>query len=341
MIRYFMMLLMVATLLVTAGVTAAETLIKGAGATFPHLLYSEWFSEFSSIHPGVKFSYQPLGSGEGIKAILEDKVDFGASGKPLSDEERKKASGKILEIPMVLGAAVVAYNLPNVTGTLKLTPDVLASIFLGEITRWNDPRIAAVNKDIPSIPDQPVFVVHRADASGTTSIFTEYLSQVSGTWAGSIGKGALVKWPVGIGENGNGGVARKIKSMPWSIGYIELSYAHGLGLAFAAIKNRDGYYVEPNTASIKAAGRHLREKDASDGKISLVNRTGRDVYPICGVTWLLVHARQKDHQKGEILVNFIKWCLGRGQQLALDLHFVPLPDNLRDRSLKLVDTVRY
>jgi phosphate transport system substrate-binding protein len=232
--------LITAIFLSSAGIAAAETLIKGAGATFPYLLYAKWFSEYSILNQGAKFSYQPIGSGEGISAILKHKVDFAASDKLLSIEEAKKVSGKIIEIPMVIGAVAVAYNLPGSGGELKLTPDLLAAVFLGEIKRWNDPRIAAINKNFAPLPDQAIVVVHRADPSGTTSIFTDYLCQVSKEWAYGIGKGTLVKWPAGIGENGNGGVAQRIKSIPGSIGYIELSYAHGLGLPFVSVSIREG-----------------------------------------------------------------------------------------------------
>ena len=335
------LLLTTVLFLSSASLASAETLIKGAGATFPYLLYAKWFSEYSMLNQGVKFSYQPIGSGKGIAAILENKVDFAASDKLLSVEKGKIVSRKIIEIPMVLGAVVVTYNLPGSRGELKLTPDLLAAIFLGEIQKWNDPRIAAINKNFTPLPHQTIFVVHRADPSGTTHIFTDYLSQISKEWAHSIGKGTIVKWRTGIGENGNGGVAQKVKSMPWSIGYIELAYAHGLGLPFVSIRNREGYYVEPNMASIEAAGRHLKFRNITDREISLVNKTGRDVYPICGLTWILVYAQQSNHQKGEILVKFLKWSLGNGQQLARDQHYVPLPENIRKISLKLVDTIKY
>ncbi|HET6421352.1 MAG TPA: phosphate ABC transporter substrate-binding protein PstS [Geobacteraceae bacterium] len=325
----------------SAALAASKTLIKGAGATFPYPLYAKWFNEYSMLNQGVRFSYQPIGSGEGIAAILEHKVDFAASDKLLSQEEAKRASGKIIEIPMVLGAVAVAYNLPGSKGELKLTPDLLAAIFLREIKRWNDPRIAAVNKNFSPLPDQTITIVHRADPSGTTSIFTDYLSQVSSEWAHRIGKGTLVKWPAGVGEHGNGGVAQRLKSIPGSIGYIELSYAHGLGLPFAAVRNREGYYVEPNPASIEGAARQLRIENVTDQETSLVNKLGRNVYPICSLTWIMVYAQLRDHQKGEALVKFLKWSLGNGQQFAMDLHYVRLPEDLRQRALQLVARIRY
>jgi phosphate transport system substrate-binding protein len=339
--KMLVILLTGALFLISAGMSSAQTLIKGAGATFPYLLYARWFSEYSTLNKGVRFSYQPIGSGEGIAAILERKVDFAASDKLLSVEERKKASGKIIEIPMVLGAVVVAYNLPGSRGVLKLTPELLAAIFLGEIKRWNDPRIVAMNKDFTPLPDRTIFVVHRADPSGTTNIFTDYLNRVSREWARGIGKGTIVKWRTGIGEHGNGGVTQRVKSMPWSIGYIELAYAQGLGLPFASLKNREGYYVEPNVASIESAGRHLQLTDIAGRDISLVDEPGRDVYPICGLTWILVYARQSNHKKGEMLAKFLKWSLGNGQLLARDQNYVPLPENVRNMALKLVNTISY
>ena len=224
-----------------AGTASAETLINGAGATFPYPLYSKWFSEYAKVDPSVKFNYQSIGSGGGIKQITSQTVDFGASDKPLSDEELKAAPGKLLHIPTVMGAVVITYNIPGVGKGLKLSSEDVADIFLGKITKWNDPKIAHDNPGV-KLPNQPIIVVHRSDGSGTTSIFTDYLSNVSGEWTQKVGKGTSVKWPIGLGGKGNEGVAGQIKTTQYTIGYVELAYAFENKLPTASLKNRDGHF---------------------------------------------------------------------------------------------------
>ena len=304
----------------------AATLVNGAGATFPYPLYSKWFSEYAKIDPSVKFNYQSIGSGGGIKQITAQTVDFGATDKFLTDAELKAAPGKLLHIPTVLGAVVVTYNLPGVATGLKLSSEVVADIFLGKVTKWNDPRIAADNPGI-KLPAQPIIVVHRSDGSGTTSIFTDYLSSVSPQWAAKVGKGASVKWPVGLGGKGNEGVAGQIKTIKNAVGYVELAYAVENKLTFASIKNKSGAFVAPSIASTTAAAAAAKNIPA-DFRVSLVNQPGKNAYPIVGLTWLLAYERQKDPVKGKKLVEFLNWSLRKGQKMAAPLLYAPLPQEV-------------
>ena len=325
-------LLLAAGLLASASLASAETLINGAGATFPYPLYSKWFSEYAKIEKDVKFNYQSIGSGGGIKQITAQTVDFGASDKFLSDDELKAAPGKLLHIPTVMGAVVVTYNLPGIGTGIKLNSEDLANIFLGRITRWNDPKIADDNPGV-KLPDKPIIVVHRSDGSGTTSIFTDYLTGVNKEWAGKVGKGASVKWPVGLGGKGNEGVAGQIRNTQYSIGYVELAYAVENKLPYAHLKNREGVFVEPAIKSISAAAAGAVKHMPADYRISLVNQPGKDAYPVVGFTWLLVYEQQKDKVKGQKLVEFLKWSLHNGQKMAAPLLYAPLPESV----VKMVD----
>jgi phosphate transport system substrate-binding protein len=321
-----------ACLMATAGLASAETLINGAGATFPYPLYSKWFSEYAKIDPSVKFNYQSIGSGGGIKQITAQTVDFGASDKFLSDEELKAAPGKLLHIPTVMGAVVVTYNLPGVPKGLKLNSEDVANIFLGKIIKWNDKRIADDNPGV-NLPDKPIMVVHRSDGSGTTSIFTDYLSGVNGEWAQKVGKGASVKWPVGLGGKGNEGVAGQIKTTQYTIGYVELAYAFENKLPFATLKNKAGSWVEPSIQSTSAAASAAIKHMPADYRISLVNQPAKDAYPIVGFTWLLVYHDQKDKLKGKKLAEFLNWSLHKGQKMAAPMLYAPLPESV----LKMVE----
>lgn len=334
-------LLVLAALAVTAmaGQASAETLINGAGATFPYPLYSKWFSEYAKVDPSVKFNYQSIGSGGGIKQITAQTVDFGASDKFLSDEELKAAPGKLIHIPTVMGAVVVTYNVPGVAKGLKLTSEVLSEIYLGKITKWNDSRIAAANKGV-KLPDQPIVVVHRSDGSGTTSIFTDYLSSVSPEWKDKVGKGASVKWPVGLGGKGNEGVAGQIKTTKYTIGYVELAYAFENKLPYAILKNKSGKFVEPTIKSTSAAAAGAAKSMPADYRISLVNQPGKDAYPIVGFTWLLVYQQQKDAAKGKKLVEFLNWELKKGQKMADKLLYAPLPQNVVKMVEKTIKTIK-
>lgn len=303
---------------------SAQMLMNGAGATFPYPLYSKWFSEYIKVDPSVRFNYQSIGSGGGIRQIIAQTVDFGASDSPMTDELLKKAPGEIFHIPMVLGAVVITYNLP-IGGGLKLTSYVLADIFLGKITKWNDKRIASINPEL-KLPGEGIIVVHRSDGSGTTYIFVDYLSNVSMEWAQKVGKGTSVNWPVGLGAKGNEGVTGQIKNMPGSIGYVELAYAVKNNLPYALTQNREGEFVEPALESITSAGAAVNMPE--DFRVSLINPPGKDAYPIAGFTWLLVYKDQKDEKRGQALAKFLWWAIHEGQKYAPDLLYAPLPSQV-------------
>lgn len=300
--------------------------LTGAGATFPYPIYSKWFSDYATA-TGVKINYQSIGSGGGIRQLSEGTVDFGASDSPMSDDEMSKAKGgAILHIPTVLGADVITYNLPGVTGGLKLTPAVIADIFMGRVKKWNDTRIASLNAGV-SLPNQDILVVHRSDGSGTTYIFTDYLSTAVPAWKTSVGKGKEVKWPVGLGAKGNEGVAGQVKQTPGSIGYVELAYATQNKLPIAAIRNKAGQFVAASvpavTAAAAAAAKALPAN--TDYRISIVDAPGADSYPISSFTWILVYQHQQDAVKGKKLVDFLNWALTEGEKSAVTLDYAPLP----------------
>jgi len=317
----------------------AEILINGAGATFPYPLYSKWFSEYAKIDRSVKFNYQSIGSGGGIKQINARTVDFGASDKFLTDKELAAAPGKLLHIPTVMGAVVVTYNLPGVGKGVKLSPEVLAQIYLGKITSWSAPEIAKDNAGV-KLPAKPIIVVHRSDGSGTTSIFTDYLSAVSPEWAKRVGMGASVRWPVGLGGKGNEGVAGQIKTTPYTIGYVELAYAFENKLPYAFLKNSAGTFVEPSIESTSAAAAGASKSMPADYRISLVNQPGKNAYPIVGFTWLLVYQEQKDKAKGKKLVEFLNWELKQGQKMAAKMLYAPLPANVAKMVEKTIQTIK-
>jgi phosphate transport system substrate-binding protein len=339
-IRTSFLALVLAAALAAAGQASAETLINGAGATFPYPLYSKWFSEYAKVDPTVKFNYQSIGSGGGIKQITAQTVDFGASDKFLTDAELKASPGKIIHIPTVMGAVVVTYNLPGVAKGLKLSSEDVAEIYLGKITRWNDPRIANDNPGV-KLPDKAIIVVHRSDGSGTTAIFTDYLSGVSAEWKSRAGMGASVKWPVGLGGKGNEGVAGQVKTTPYTIGYVELAYAFENKLPYAFLKNSSGAFIEPGIKSTSAAAAAAAKHMPADYRTSLVNQPGKDAYPIVGFTWLLVYEQQKDAVKGKKLVEFLNWSMKKGQKMAGALLYAPLPENVAKMVEKTIKTIKY
>jgi phosphate transport system substrate-binding protein len=311
-------------ILVAFGAPAsAQILMNGAGATFPYPIYSKWFDAYTKVDPSVRFNYQSIGSGGGIRQITERTVDFGASDGPMTDELLKKAPGDLLHIPMVLGADVTTYNLPG-NPKLRFTPELLADIFLGKVTRWNDPRIKEVNPGA-TLPDQPILVVHRSDGSGTTYIWVDYLSKVSQEWAQKVGRGTSVNWPVGLGGKGNEGVAGQVKSTPGALGYIELAYAIQNHLPAAAIRNAAGKFIEPSIPSTTAAAAGAAKTMPADFRVSLTNPPGEDAYPIASFTWLLVYKEQADPTKGLALVKFLRWAIHEGQKYTADLLYAPLP----------------
>ena len=309
-------------LLGSATMAPAQTLVNGAGATFPYPIYSKWFDEYARIDGNVRFNYQSIGSGGGIRQISERTVDFGATDGPMTDELLKKAPGELFHIPTVMGAVVATYNLPG-SPKLRFTPDVLADIFLGKITKWNDDRITSLNPGV-SVPAQPIVVVHRSDGSGTTFIWVDYLSKVSPEWEQKVGRGTSVKWPVGLGGKGNEGVSGQVKSTPGALGYVELAYAIGNKLPVAAIRNAAGKYVEPSIESTTAAAASVKSMPA-DFRVSLTNAPGDTAYPVASFTWLLVYKEQPDAVKGKALANFLWWASHEGQKYAADLLYAPLP----------------
>jgi len=320
-----------------AASASAQMLINGAGATFPFPIYSKWFNEYTKVDPSVRFNYQSIGSGGGQKQILSETVDFGASDGPMSDDNLAKAPRTLWHFPTVAGADVITYNIPG-DAKLKIDGPTIAGIFLGKIVKWNDPAIAGQNPDL-KLPDADIVVVHRSDGSGTTYIFTDYLSNVSADWKAKVGKGTSVSWPTGIGGKGNEGVSGQVKQVPGSIGYVELVYAKQNKLQYADVKNSSGSYVTPSIESVTEA---LATADIpADFRFSMVNPPGATAYPISGCTWLLVYAEQKDHAKGEKLVQFLKWAYSDGEKLAPGLDYAPLPDALIKRALEKVQSIKY
>jgi phosphate transport system substrate-binding protein len=316
--------------------------LNGAGATFPYPLISKWSSEYNKIKPNIQINYQSVGSGAGIKQITARTVDFGASDAPLTEQEYANVSG-ILQIPESIGAVVVAYNLPGIEKGVILTGDVIADIFLGKIKKWNDPRIISLNSGI-QFPDKDIIVAHRSDGSGTTFVFTDYLSAVSPDWKSKVGKGKSVNWQVGLGGKGNEGVAGLLSQIPYSIGYIELAYAKLQNISYSYIKNKAGKFIEPTleTTASAAAGAvpALPAGDASWAYVSIVDAEGNNSYPISSFTYLLVYKDQVDQTKGKTLAEFLWWAVHDGQKYSSDLLYVPLPNgviNLNEKTIKLMN----
>ena len=314
--------------------------LTGAGATFPYPLYSKWFSDYAS-QKGVKINYQSIGSGGGIRQLSEGTVDFGASDSPMSDEDIAKAKGPIMHFPTVLGAVAVTYNLPALTAPLKLSGDVLADIFAGRITKWNDPRIAGMNAGL-SLPADDILVVHRSDGSGTTFVFTDYLAAVSPSWASGPGRGKEVPWPVGLGGKGNEGVAGQVKQTPGAIGYVELAYAKQNNLSTAAIRNASGNFVAPTPEGMTAAAAAVSANlpGDTDYRLTIVNAAGADAYPISSFTWILVYRDQSDAAKGAKMKDFLRWALTEGEKQAAALDYAPLPESMASRLVARIDSIK-
>jgi len=322
---------------VLAAPAFGQTTVNGAGATFPNPMYQKWFSEYHKAHPDIQFNYQSIGSGGGIRQVLAQTVDFGASDGPMTDEQLSQAKTKILHIPTVLGAVVPAYNVPGVSGELKFTSEALAGIFLGKITTWNDPAIAKANPGV-NLTNQNITVLHRSDGSGTTYIFTDYLSKVSSEWQNGPGKGTSVKWPVGLGGKGNEGVAGMIRQMQGGIGYIELIYAVQNKIDYGSVKNASGAFVKASLDSVTSAAASAKSMPA-DFRVSITNAPGKDAYPISSFTWLLIPEKSKEAAKGKILADFLTWMVDDGQKMTADLTYAPLPGNVAEKvkgAIKLV-----
>jgi len=308
---------------------AADLAINGAGASFPYPLYSKWFYEYSNANAGVKFNYQSIGSGGGINQITAGTVDFGATDAPMTEEEMGKLSGPILHIPTAIGAVAVIYNLEGIPSGLRLTQDLLAEIFIGKIKRWNDPKIFDLNKNL-TLPNADIVIAHRSDGSGTTDIFTNYLSTVNADWRAKVGRGKSVKWPVGIGGKGNEGVAGLVKQTPGAVGYVELAYAKQNNLTTATLRNREGQFVDPTLAATSAAAAGIAKTMPADFRVSLVDTPGKEAYPIAGLTWLLVYKEQKNEAAGKALVQFLKWAIKDGQAMSEPLDYAQLPKPIAD-----------
>lgn len=316
---------------------SAQMLINGAGATFPYPIYSKWFDEYVKVDSSVRFNYQSIGSGGGQKQILAETVDFGASDGPMSDANLAKAPRKLLHIPTVAGADVLTYNLPG-NPQLKVDGPTIVDIFMGKITKWNDPRLAQQNPGV-NLPDEDIVVVHRSDGSGTTFIWVDYLSSVSKEWESKVGRGTSVNWPAGLGGKGNEGVAGQVKQLPGAVGYVELAYAVQNKLPYAHVKNSAGNYVAPTLDSITEA--LATAKIPEDFRFSMVNPPGDKAYPIAGCTWLLVYQEQKDAAKGKKLVEFLNWAIDKGEAMAESLNYAPLPASVRQRVLERIKTIKY
>jgi phosphate transport system substrate-binding protein len=322
--RLILALFVILTITGISGSGYSDLLINGAGATFPYPIYSKWFDVYAKQNPGIKFNYQSIGSGGGIRMLSNRTVDVGASDAPMTDQQLSDAPGKILHFPSVMGAVVVAYNLPGFTGTLRLTGPVIADIFAGKITKWDDDKIKALNPSV-AIPSQDIVVCHRSDGSGTSYIFTDYLSKVSPSWSTDPGKGTAVKWPIGLGGKGNEGVTALVQQTPGAIGYIELIYALNNKIPFAQLQNKAGNWVDASLAGVTAAAASSAGNMAPDFRVSITDAPGPDAYPISSFTWLLVYQKQTNKDVGEQIKKFLSWALAEGQTEAPELKYAPLP----------------
>jgi phosphate transport system substrate-binding protein len=311
---------------VAMGMAVAAETLNGAGATFPYPIYSKWFSEYHKVRPDVQINYQSIGSGGGIRQVIAGTVDFGASDTPLSDDQLRKVGAKLLHIPTVLGAVVPAYNLKSVSADLKFTPEALVGIFLGRITKWNDKAIRDANPGV-QLPDRHILIVHRSDGSGTTFVWTDYLSKVSPEWKRGPGAGTSVRFPVGLGAKGNEGVAGLVRQMDGAIGYIELNYAMQNNIRFGAVRNAQGEFVKAGLESTTAAAASVT-KMPDDFRVSITNPPGKGAYPIASFTWLLVKVPGRDPRKNAILAEFLDWMLREGQKSASHLNYAPLPPSV-------------
>ena len=317
-----------------------EIRLTGAGATFPYPIYQKWFSEYNKAHANLKFDYSSIGSGAGIKQVSERTVDFGGSDAPMNDEQLKSAPGEILHIPTVLGADVITYNLQGVSTELKLTPEAIAGIFLGNIKKWNDPQLASSNPGV-NLPASDITVVHRSDGSGTTFVFTDYLSKVSADWKGKVGAGTAVSWPAGLGAKGSEGVTGQVKQTPNSITYVELIYAEQNKLPYASVKNAAGEFVRPALDSITAAAASVAGQMPGDLRVSITNAPGPNAYPISSFTYLLVYKEQQDQAKGKALVDFLWWAIHDGEQMAKDLLYAPLPSQVVKKAEDKINSITH
>jgi len=329
--------LLALTMFQMAGLSQANTLINGAGATFPYPLYSRWFSDYQKISPATQINYQSIGSGGGIRQFTDKTIDFGATDSPMTDEQLKKVGESVLHIPTAIGSVVLSYNLPG-QKKLKLDSDLVAAIFLGDLKKWEDPRLKKLNPDLTASGD--IVVIHRSDGSGTTAVFTDYLSKVNPQWKEKVGTGTSVKFPVGLGGKGNEGVAGLIKQTPLSFGYVEFVYAKTNQLPVAFLKNSQGELVEPTLASLTAAANSMMGLMPQDYRLSITNSAGKGAYPISSFTYLLIRKDMSASDKGAALVGFLKWAIKDGQKTAATLDYAPLPASLEKRLQNTIQTIK-
>ncbi len=329
--------------IVAACLLHAQVSVTGAGATFPYPMYSKWFSEYHKAHPDVEINYQSIGSGGGIRQVTEGTVDFGASDGPMTDKQmtefKQKRGSDILHFPTVLGAAVPTYNIPGVTSSLNFTPEALAGIFLGKITKWNDPEIQKANPTV-KLPNNDLVVVHRSEASGTTFVWVDYLAKVSPEWKQKVGVGTAVNWPVGVGGKGNEGVSGQIKQTPYSIGYVELVYAIQNHLPYGQVRNQSGNFVKADLASVTAAAAGAAENMPDDFRVSITNAPGKNAYPIASFTWLLIPSKIQDAAKRKAIVDFLHWMLASGQNDTEALSYAPLPKQVIAKEQKAISKIQ-
>ncbi len=339
--RIVKVLTVLAVLLAVATFAAAEgqVLLNAAGATFPYPMYSKWFDVYHQAHPGVQINYQSIGSGGGIRQLIDKTVDFGASDGPMNDDQLKQASVPILHFPTVLGADVPSYNVPGLSAELNFTPEAIAGIFLGKITKWNDPAIASANPGV-KLPSDDIVVVHRSDGSGTTYIWTDYLSKISPEWQSKVGKATSVNWPVGLGGKGNEGVAGLIEQTPDSVGYIELIYAIQNKIAYGRVKNSSGAFVKADLASVSAAAAAASKYIPDDFRVSITNPEGKAAYPIASFTWLLIPSKFSDAGKRDAVKDFLKWMMTDGQQYCEGLSYAKLPKEVVTKEMKAIAQIQ-
>ncbi len=329
--------------LLSVGTTKAQKVINGAGATFPYPLISKWSSEYQKINPNVRINYQAIGSGGGIRQLVAGTVNFGASDAPMTEEQMadaRKAHGDVIHIPETLGAVVVVYNLPGVTANLKFDGRTIADIYLGKISNWNDPRMKSLNPGV-KLPDKRILVVHRADGSGTTYIFADYLSKVSQEWAAKVGKSTSLDWPAGIGGKGNDGVAGQVARTPGAIGYVELIYALQNNISFADIRNAAGVFVHPSIPGVTQALTNAAKTLPEDLRFSITNAPGKKSYPISSATWFLLYKEQSEYNQARGVLEFMRWAVTEGQKFSTNLDYAPLPANIQALNVEKLKTVTY
>jgi phosphate transport system substrate-binding protein len=341
--KRFAGVLLAALALTTVLWAQGNMLINGAGATFPYPIYSKWFDEYHKLHSNAQFNYQSVGSGAGIKQVTEGTVDFGASDGPMNDEQIKayqdKHGSAILHFPTVLGAAVPTYNIPGVNSALNFTPEALAGIFMGRVSKWNDPAIASANSGV-KLPANDIVVIHRSDGSGTTYIWTDYLSKVSGDWKNKVGTGTSVNWPVGLGGKGNEGVTGLIKQTPNSVGYVELIYAIQNKIEYGSVKNSSGAFIKADLAGVSAAAAGAAKTMPDDFRVSITDAPGKTAYPISSFTWLLIPAKFNDAAKRDAVKGFLKWMLADGQNYAEQLSYAKLPKEVIAMETKAISKIQ-